>query len=214
MSTDPREEIDGLIKRALAAPPGSTRQYLPLQERLSEVTGIDSDQIRTKRVADYNVLNNRLGEIASHDAQLLLLLAQTDGDKISDEMVERLAGGLSGWECLVFVRDPRDRWKVARIIEPTTASPRVSDSIHAIYPEAQILRPVDVHRENELRQLIEQWRNETGYPSQHDLDQEAVREDLADLLSSENLKKAVGDPNEFRCQAVSTADQQRVRRSW
>lgn len=48
-----------------------------------------------------------------------------------------------------------------------------------------------------LNELIELWRDETGYPTEHDLKKRSQREKLAAALTEENLERAIADPSGF-----------------
>ena len=57
--------------------------------------------------------------------------------------------------------------------------------------------PPDLLEADRLNPLIERFKRETGYPSEHDLQQRQPRQDIADALAPEHLDAAIADPGVF-----------------
>jgi MoxR-like ATPase len=74
------------------------------------------------------------------------------------------------------------------------------DSVLARFPGAAVAAAAAVPStgSHDLASLVAEWRGQTGYPTQHDEQQRASREGLAEILSKDALENAAAEPGLFQ----------------
>jgi 5-methylcytosine-specific restriction protein B len=195
------DELDRIIREALAGPPQSSSRLRPVDRRIAELLGLDPESVRAKVVDDAGVVENRLGEggVVNRKPELVvILLAQAPQLERVVEKVARLTGpGTNIGAAAIFV-DGAGRWSLASVVEP--AGGTIETQVRAWYPDAAVRRP-SVHGAagvaDVLRTLIERCKREIGYPREHDRDQQAAREELLAVLQPESLDAAITHPEAF-----------------
>jgi 5-methylcytosine-specific restriction protein B len=191
------DELDRIIRDALAGPSQSSTRLRPFDSRLAELLGLDPEKVRAKVVDDSGVVENRLGEggIVNRQPDLVAILLSNEAhlDR-TVEKVSRLTGpGTNIGASAIFV-DIDQGWEIATLIAPEGNS--VEEHIREWYPEVVTRRPgrSDV---DSLRALIDRCQRDIGYPRQHDRDQKDAREEVAGVLSEDSLDAAIADPASF-----------------
>jgi 5-methylcytosine-specific restriction enzyme B len=191
------DELDQILRAALARPFQDNTRLRPFDGRLAELLGLDPDKVRGKVVDDSGVVENRLGEggIVNRQPDLVAVLLSNPGQlERTAEKVARLTGpGTNIGAAAIFVDDDQG-WEVAAVIAPEGNG--IEDRLREWYPELEVRRPGSTETDS-LRALIERCHNELGYPRQHDRDQKAAREEVALVLSEESLDAAADDPASF-----------------
>jgi dynein-related subfamily AAA family protein/EVE domain-containing protein len=122
-----------------------------------------------------------------------------------------------------FIRDPsrfegentRVRLSIDRVIDPPLARARLLR--HPVLKDLGIIRFANatnygVSEEQDaalqemidagaapssLEELVATWREETGYPTERDLNKKAQRESLSAVLTEESLERVIDDPEQF-----------------
>ena len=192
------DELDRIIREALAGSPQNANRLRPVDRRLGELLRLDPEKVRAKVVDDAGVVENRLGEggIVNRQPDLVAILLSNEAQlERTSEKVARLTGpGTNIGAAAIFV-DVDQGWEIATLIAPE-GSP-LEEKVREWYPEVAVRRPGRRPDVDSLRALIERCKRELGYPRQHDRDQIAARDEVLPVLTRESLDAAVADPETF-----------------
>ena len=193
----PADELDRIIRDALAGPPQSSTRLRPFDRRLAELLGLDPEKVRAKVVDDAGVVENRLGEggiVNRHPDLVALLLSNGTQVDRTAEKVARLTGpGTNIGAAAVFV-DVDEGWEIAALVAPDGSA--LEEKIREWYPEVEVRRPGRSEADS-LRALIERCRREIGYPRSEDEKQKGAREEVVNVLTEGSLDAAVAKPESF-----------------
>ena len=192
------DELDRIIRDALAGPHQSSTRLRPLDRRLAELLGLDSEKVRAKVLEGAGVVENRLGEggVVNRQPDLVAILLSNDAqlDRTA-EKVARLTGPGTNIDAAGIFVDVDQGWEIATLIAPE--GNELEPKIRSWYPEVSVRRPGGRSDTDVLRALIERCKRELGYPRQQDKDQKATREELLRVLTSESLDAAIAGPETF-----------------
>jgi 5-methylcytosine-specific restriction protein B len=191
------DELDRIIREALAGSPQNANRLRPFDRRLAELLGLDPEKVRAKVVDDAGVVENRLGEggIVNRRPDLVALLLSNDAqlDRTAEKVARLTGPGTNIGASAIFV-DVDQGWEVATLIAPD-GNP-LERRMEEWYPEVSVRRP-GFSDSDSLRTLIERWKREVGYPRQRDTEQIAAREEVLSVLTRESLDAAVSEPAQF-----------------
>ena len=115
------DELDRIIRDALAGPPQSSTRLRPLDRRLAELLGLDPEKVRAKVVDDAGVVENRLGEggIVNRQPDLVAILLSNDAqlDRTAEKVARLTGPGTNIGAAAIFV-DVDQGWEIATLIAP------------------------------------------------------------------------------------------------
>jgi 5-methylcytosine-specific restriction protein B len=192
------DELDRIIRDALAGSPQNANRLRPVDSRLAELLGLEAEKVRAKVVDDAGVVENRLGEggIVNRQPDLVAILLSNDAHlERTAEKVARLTGpGTNIGAAAIFV-DVDQGWEIATLIVPQGSD--LESRVRDWYPEVTVRPPGRRTDADSLRILIERCKRELGYPRQHDRDQIAAREEVLPVLAQQSLDAAVANPETF-----------------
>jgi 5-methylcytosine-specific restriction protein B len=192
------DELDRIIRGALAGPHQNANRLRPVDRRLAELLGLDAEKVRAKVVDDAGVVENRLGEggIVNRQPDFVAILLSNDAQlERTAEKVARLTGpGTNIGVAAIFV-DVDQGWEIATLIAPEESE--LETHVREWYPEVVVRRPGRQTNVDSLRALIERCKRELGYPRQRDRDQIAAREEVLPVLTQESLDAAIANPETF-----------------
>lgn len=192
------DELDRIIREALAGPPQSSSRLRPVDRRLAELVGLDPEKVRAKVVDDAGVVENRLGEggIVNRrpDFVAILLANEAQLDRTAEKVARLTGPGTNIGAAAIFV-DVDQGWEITTLIAPEGNA--VEAKVRGWYPEATVRRPGTRSDTDSLRALIERCKRELGYPRELDKDQQTAREELLHVLSLESLRAAITHPETF-----------------
>ena len=191
------DELDRIIRDALAGPTQSSTRLRPVDRRLAELLGLDPEKVRAKVVDDAGVVENRLGEggIVNRKPDLLAILLSNDAqlDRAAEKVARLTGPGTNIGATAIFV-DIDQGWEIATLIAPEGNG--LEAEVRAWYPEVSVRRPGSGDTDS-LRALIERCKRELGYRRQQDKDQIAAREEVLNVLTPQSLDAAIADPETF-----------------
>jgi hypothetical protein len=192
------DELDQIIRDALAGSPQNSHRLRPVDRRLAELLELDAEKVRAKVVEGAGVVENRLGEggIVNRQPDLVAILLSNDSQlDRTTEKVARLTGpGTNIGAAAIFV-DVDQGWKIATLIADEGSD--LETKLRDWYPQVAVRPPGLRTDADSLRALVERCKRELGYPRQLDRDQMTAREDMLPALTQESLDAAIADPERF-----------------
>jgi 5-methylcytosine-specific restriction enzyme B len=192
---DAQRELDRLLEAVPDPSAPSTTKFRPVASFLARLTGLSPNDVYAVFVSKPGNARVRFEQSGADDTSKLgvaILKEHEDLDRTVAAVKSLLSPGKMS--AVAFLARGADGWEMPRIVQ--VPGGEYGARLQTEFPAAA-LADASPPAADRLKALLELWREDEGYPRQHDVDQRASRADLAAVLTAESLDAAIEDPTSF-----------------